>query len=231
MFFGLFPDVSEILPHTHPDCNGKISMKTKVGRNCKEYYERRGWKRNGDMLEGHYQTSHVRCRGRINIDSYQNEFLIKDPPDELEQDDKWPCFTHVGDGWYSVHLHGDPDASAGILSIEQLLERVCGSNGKTVDTPLPITITANSRTVIRARQSSATSTVQNIIASQYLQPELKGDYYEKLIKRPVIEYKKVIEKYQLPQIDTSGKHAEFNYTYEPFDPNRWSSLLDSDTDD
>jgi hypothetical protein len=232
MFFGLFGDDNAIPSTVHSDGNGsKISMKTKVGRNCKEYYERRGWKRVGDTFEGYYKTPHVHCQGRIKTSSYYNEFLIMKPPKKLRFHHKWACFNYIGDGWHSVHLHGNPDVSAGILSIEQLLEKVCRKRGKFKDRLLPIPITTGSVstgvTVIRARQSIPLPSVQEITSRKLTLPELRGIYDGEFDDKPIFGITKPFTtKYQLPQVDFGRKSDEVIYTYKPLDPDHWKSMLD-----
>jgi len=87
------------------------------------YWQERGWKRQGNIYTGSYQTGHGSFLGQITERRGGNiEFLLYSPSQEIRQHSHWTCFQHRGDDWYLVHMARRPvDVSSGILIIERLI--------------------------------------------------------------------------------------------------------------
>ena len=108
----------------------RISSKRKytpvrIVRKDKEYtyWQENGWRKIGNEYRGFFQTKHGKWRGVI-IENYFNNhsFYIITPPAILRDSSHWECFTHKGNGLYSIHFsHKPKDISSGILTVEQLI--------------------------------------------------------------------------------------------------------------
>jgi hypothetical protein len=110
----------------------RISLKRKynfqpvrvVGKNKEyTYWQENGWRKVGNRYNGFFRTKYGTWRGII-IENYHNDhsFYIFTPPDILRKSDHWECFTHKGNGLYSIHFSRKPkDISSGILTVEQLI--------------------------------------------------------------------------------------------------------------
>jgi hypothetical protein len=87
------------------------------------YWQENGWRKTGNKYRGFFRTKYGAWNGVI-IENYHNDhsFYIFTPPDILKKSDHWECFTHKGNGLYSIHFSRKPkDISSGILTVEQLI--------------------------------------------------------------------------------------------------------------
>jgi hypothetical protein len=87
------------------------------------YWHERGWRLNGNIYEGNYQTPYVALPGWIEQErSGRANFYLHNPPDEIRNHSHWTCFQHRGNGWYLIHMGREPkDVSSGIITIERLI--------------------------------------------------------------------------------------------------------------
>jgi hypothetical protein len=94
-----------------------------VERQQLAYWEERGWKRDGRVHTGSFQTKHGAFRGRIEqLLSGYIEFFLHAPSAEIRRHSHWACFQPWRDGWYRVHMGRQPnDVSSGIITIERLI--------------------------------------------------------------------------------------------------------------
>lgn len=97
----------------------------RIVRKDKEYtyWQENGWRKIGNEYRGFFQTKFGKWRGVI-AENYRNDhsFYIVTPPAILRESSHWECFTHKGNGLYSIHFsHKPKDISSGILRVEQLI--------------------------------------------------------------------------------------------------------------
>ena len=99
------------------------STPIKIDRQAVPYWQQQGWTRNGQIYEGSYQTPYCAFRGHVLQRSTREiEFSLYQPSNEIRGCSHWPCFQHLGNDWYAVHMAKRPaDVSSGILSIERLV--------------------------------------------------------------------------------------------------------------
>jgi hypothetical protein len=99
------------------------STPIKIERQAVPYWQQQGWTHNGQIYEGSYQTPYGAFRGYVLQRSAREiEFSLYQPSNEIRGCSHWPCFQHVGNEWYAVHMARRPaDVSSGILSIERLI--------------------------------------------------------------------------------------------------------------
>ena len=94
-----------------------------VARRQIPYWQDRGWKHEGNIFSGSYQTPYGAFQGWIEERGGNTfNFFIYSPPQEMKQHSHWSCFQSRGSDWYLVHMSRRPtDVSSGILTIERLL--------------------------------------------------------------------------------------------------------------
>ena len=87
------------------------------------YWQERGWRRNGNIYEGAYQTPYAAFQGWIEQErSGRINFYLYGPSDEIRRHSHWTCFQHRGNDWYLIHMGNEPkDVSSGIITIEKLI--------------------------------------------------------------------------------------------------------------
>ena len=87
------------------------------------YWQENGWRKIGNEYKGFFQTKYGKWRGVIIENYFKNHsFYIVTPPTILREGSHWSCFTHKGNGLYSIHFsHKPKDISSGILTVEQLI--------------------------------------------------------------------------------------------------------------
>lgn len=111
-------------------CRG-VKMLSGKGKEC-AYWQENGWRRYGNDYKGYYKTKYGKWRGLIE-ESFMGHysFYLFNPPESLRGNKHWECFTHKGNGMYSVHFsRKPPDVSSGILTVEQLLNEAFEQNRK-----------------------------------------------------------------------------------------------------
>lgn len=96
---------------------------TTINRREIPYWQERGWKRNGNVYRGTYQTNYGSFIGRVEQVRPGNfRLYIFDPPPELRRHGHWTCFQPRPDGSYRIHMSRMPDdIGSGILTVERLL--------------------------------------------------------------------------------------------------------------
>jgi len=94
-----------------------------VKRTPRPYWEERGWRNEGGIYTGNYQTPSGSCPGYVTVSpSGRIEVFIHNPPSVLQRHPHWECFQHRKDGWYFVHpVWPVADVSAGILGVEKTI--------------------------------------------------------------------------------------------------------------
>jgi hypothetical protein len=94
-----------------------------VNRNPRPYWEERGWRQEGGVYQGYFQTHFGSWQGYITVSpSRRVEIYIHNPPSVLEQHPHWNCFNKREGGWYFVHpANRIADVSAGILGVEKTI--------------------------------------------------------------------------------------------------------------
>jgi hypothetical protein len=87
------------------------------------YWQERGWKRDGRVYSGSYQTPYGAFQGWIEQSlSGHIDFYLCAPSDEIRRHSHWSCFQPRNDDWYAVHMGRQPkDVSSGIITIERLI--------------------------------------------------------------------------------------------------------------
>ncbi len=87
------------------------------------YWQERGWRRNGNIYEGAYQTPYAAFQGWIEQEhSGRGNFYVYRPSDEIQRHSHWTCFQHRGNDRYLVHMAREPrDVGSGIITIERLI--------------------------------------------------------------------------------------------------------------
>jgi hypothetical protein len=87
------------------------------------YWQERGWRRNGNIYEGSFQTPYAAFQGWIEQEQsgHLNSYLFNPSP-QIRQHSHWTCFQHRGNDWYLIHMARQPrDVGSGILTIERLV--------------------------------------------------------------------------------------------------------------
>lgn len=94
-----------------------------VNRVPRPYWEERGWRREGGVYQGLYQTRYGNWHGHITVSpSSRVEVFIHSPPVVLQHHPHWQCFNKRNDGWYFVHPATPvADVSAGIINLEKTI--------------------------------------------------------------------------------------------------------------
>ena len=87
------------------------------------YWQERGWRRNGNVYEGNYQTPYAAFQGWVEQEqSGRAKFYLYLPSDVISRHSHWACFQHLGNDWYLIHMGREPrDVSSGIITIERLI--------------------------------------------------------------------------------------------------------------
>jgi len=87
------------------------------------YWQDRGWRRNGNIYEGTYQTPYEAFQGWIEQErSGRGNFYLYRPSDAIRRHSHFTCFQHRGNDWYLVHMAKEPrDVGSGIITIERLI--------------------------------------------------------------------------------------------------------------
>jgi hypothetical protein len=103
--------------------SSRSGSRTVVKRSPRAYWEERGWRRNGRIFEGDYQTAHGSWHGCVSESpGGRVEVFIHNPPPVLERHPHWQCFNKRNDGWFFVHpVTRVADVSAGILGLEKTI--------------------------------------------------------------------------------------------------------------
>ncbi|MDX2181571.1 MAG: hypothetical protein SFV18_18395 [Bryobacteraceae bacterium] len=101
-------------PHSDPE---------KVKRREIPYWQERGWRRQGDIYTGTYQTPFASFIGQVvRTGTFSYDFLLYNPSPEIQNHSHWACFAHRGNDWYFVHMsHRARDIDSGIMTIERLI--------------------------------------------------------------------------------------------------------------
>jgi hypothetical protein len=94
-----------------------------VERRVIPYWQERGWKREGNIYSGSYQTPYGAFQGWIEQQASGHiDFFLSTPSGEIQRHSHWTCFQYRGDNWYLVHMGRTArDVSSGIITIERLI--------------------------------------------------------------------------------------------------------------
>jgi len=95
----------------------------RVQRQPLNYWQQRGWTRDGNAYTGNYQTRYGAFQGWIEQErSGHINFYLYSPSREIRSQSHWTCFQHRGDDWYLIHMSRQPkDVGSGIMAIERLI--------------------------------------------------------------------------------------------------------------
>lgn len=94
-----------------------------VEREPRPYWQERGWRQNGQIYQGNYQTTSGSWPGHVVVSpGGRVEVYIHNPPSALKRHPHWECFRPRNGGWYFVHpVNRVADVSAGILGVEKTI--------------------------------------------------------------------------------------------------------------
>lgn len=106
------------MPHLHK----KETKLLKTGKAC-PYWQENGWKKSGKLYNGCYKTLHGKWDGAVRENFFNNlSFFIFNPPKKLKDGNHGACFSHKGNGSYSIHFSEKPrNVSEGIIAVEMLV--------------------------------------------------------------------------------------------------------------
>jgi hypothetical protein len=91
-----------------------------VSRPAEPYWRERGWVEWDGHLLGYYRAGGAKVEGKVDL--REQKYFIRHPPQALRRHPRWHCFSHIGDGWFSLHFAVAPrDEGSGILYVERLL--------------------------------------------------------------------------------------------------------------
>jgi hypothetical protein len=104
---------------------GGTAPYVRVERDRRALWDVRGWKRQGDRLEGAFRTPRGSFVGEVILHGRgQPEFYILNPPEGLLKGSHGSCFRSRRNGRYWVHFgRASYDVDAGIVAIEKLIAR------------------------------------------------------------------------------------------------------------
>jgi len=105
---------------------------TVVARRAIPFWQERGWRHDGNVYSGAYQTRHGAFQGWIEQRSSGHiDFYLHAPSDQIQRHSHWACFQPRTDGWYLIHMSRTPqDVSSGIIAIEHLVSEAYQRQGE-----------------------------------------------------------------------------------------------------
>ncbi len=106
-----------------PPTSRRPGSRIVVNRSPRPYWEERGWRHEGGIYQGNYQTPSGTCQGYVTVSpGGRVEVFIHNPPPALQRHPHWECFQRRNDGWFFVHpVKRVADVSAGILGVEKTI--------------------------------------------------------------------------------------------------------------